>query len=102
VCSPVSVCVCVCVSVACARACLCRGQRRASGFLLCHSSSNSLETGFLTEIVSRLMAPKSQKSSCLCPDSPELDRHVVTGAFYIGAGDLDLGPHVCTASTCPH
>lgn len=46
---------------------VCRGQRMASGVLLCYFSAYPFETRSLIEMGARLVVAKSQQSFCLCP-----------------------------------
>lgn len=81
-----------------ARSCQCAygSQKRELEVLLCHTLSFSLVTRSLTELVARRGMSKLEWSSCL--HSLQLwgynQLHLVF--LYMGSGDLNTGPHVCT------
>ena len=101
------VCVCVCVCV-CGVWCgyLCTGMEgsgrcQVSSFIeLCMIAVGCNQQGaacFLT----RLVASKPQRSSCLPFPGLLLEVHITLSGFYIGSGDPNSGPPVYTACDLP-
>lgn len=105
-CACVHVCVVLCVYEYTYRQ-ACRGQR-ASGVLLYCSQLYSLEPGFLTERGAHhfqlvWLAREPYGSSSLAPHGTGVTgAHDHTWIFFLGAGDLNSGLHICISCALAH
>lgn len=83
---------------------VCMQRTDGIGVLLCHALPlrQGLSLNPELTIFQLYWEAGSQKSLCLCPPALVLQVSMAAPSFYVGAGELSLGPHGCAVHTLTH